>query len=57
MSECLKEYGEVMSARVNSAGTKVSVSIATGALLPDPKLYIWDLESDSMTYFNFASGD
>ena len=56
-NECLKDYGEIMSARVNSSGTKVSVSIATASLTPDPKLYIWDLENDAITYFNFASGE
>ncbi|CAG0897138.1 unnamed protein product [Darwinula stevensoni] len=25
-------------------------------LMPDPKLYLWDLDGDAFTYFNFASG-
>ena len=45
-----------MAARVNSSGTKVSLSVAQSSLLPDPKLYIWDVETDSLSYFNFASG-
>ena len=45
-----------MAARVNSLGTKVSLSVAQSSLLPDPKLYIWDVETDSLSYFNFASG-
>lgn len=24
--------------------------------LPDPKLFIWDVESDSLRYFNLATG-
>ena len=24
--------------------------------MPDPKLYIWDIENDSISYYNFASG-
>jgi hypothetical protein len=24
--------------------------------LPDPKLFLWDIESDNLQYFNLASG-
>ncbi|KAF2347789.1 Quinoprotein amine dehydrogenase beta chain-like [Trinorchestia longiramus] len=54
--DLVKDFGEVMSARVNSTGNKASVSVAQTSLLPDPKLYIWDLRGDTVTYFNFASG-
>ena len=30
--------------------------VAQSSLIPDPKLYIWDMENDSLLYFNFASG-
>ena len=26
------------------------------SLIPDPKLYVWDIENDAVIFFNFASG-
>ena len=26
------------------------------SLIPDPKLYVWDIENDAIIYYNFASG-
>ncbi|CAL4114854.1 unnamed protein product, partial [Meganyctiphanes norvegica] len=56
LSDSIKDFGEVISARCNCTGTRVSIAIAQTSLLPDPKLYIWDIENDNITYFNFASG-
>ena len=56
LSDAIKDLGEIISARVNSTGTKVSISVAQTSLVPDSKLYIWDTETDTITYFNFASG-
>ena len=33
----------------------ISVAVQ-GSLVPDPKLYVWDIENDNIIYFNFASG-
>ena len=52
----IQDFGEVISAKCNSTATKVSILIAQSNLIPDPKLYIWDVENDSILYFNFASG-
>lgn len=54
--DAIKDFGEVISARCNCTGTRVSIAVAQTSLLPDPKLYIWDIENDNITYFNFASG-
>ncbi|CAG0904599.1 unnamed protein product, partial [Cyprideis torosa] len=37
-------------------GNKVQVRTFQSSLLPDPKLYVWDISSDSLAYFNFLSG-
>ena len=56
LSEHITNFGEVISARVNANATKVSVLVAHSNLIPDPKLYIWDVENDVILYFNFSSG-
>ncbi|XP_068236628.1 intraflagellar transport protein 140 homolog isoform X1 [Palaemon carinicauda] len=56
MSDAIKDFGEIISARCNCNGTRVSVAVAQTSLLPDSKLYIWDVEHDNISYFNFASG-
>ena len=30
--------------------------IVQSSLIPDPKLYVWDIENDAVIFFNFASG-
>ena len=56
LSEHITNFGEVISAHVNSNASRVSVLVAHTNLIPDPKLYIWDVENDSILYFNFSSG-
>ena len=56
LSEHITNFGEVISAKCNSNATKVSILVAHSNLIPDPKLYVWDVENDSILYFNFSSG-
>ena len=56
LSEHITNFGEVISARVNATASRVSVLVAHSTLIPDPKLYIWDVENDVILYFNFSSG-
>nr|CAD7588439.1 unnamed protein product [Timema genevievae] len=56
LEEAVSDFGEVISASCNSNGTKVSISIAKSNFLPDTKLFLWDIESDSLQYFNFLTG-
>ncbi|KAK3865459.1 hypothetical protein Pcinc_025661 [Petrolisthes cinctipes] len=56
LGDAIKDFGEIISARCNSTGTRVSLAVAQTSLMPDPKLYIWDAENDAITFFNFASG-
>ncbi|KAF4520565.1 hypothetical protein B566_EDAN011118 [Ephemera danica] len=57
MNDVIRDFGEIILARSNSAGNKVSVTVARSNLLPDPRLYLWDIETDEVTHFNFATGD
>ncbi|KAJ1532231.1 hypothetical protein ONE63_000848 [Megalurothrips usitatus] len=56
IAEILPDFGEIILARSNCTGNKVSFTIAQANLLPEPKLYIWDVESDSICYLNFTTG-
>nr|CAD7202239.1 unnamed protein product [Timema douglasi] len=56
LEEAVSDFGEVISASCNNNGTKVSISIAKSNFLPDTKLFLWDIESDSLQYFNFLTG-
>ncbi|XP_063235193.1 intraflagellar transport protein 140 homolog [Bacillus rossius redtenbacheri] len=56
LGEVLFDFGEVILARCNSNGTKVSISIAKSNFLPDSKLFVWDVETDALDHFDFARG-
>ncbi|XP_023345784.1 intraflagellar transport protein 140 homolog [Eurytemora carolleeae] len=56
LAEFISDFGEVISVKINHNATKASILIAQGSLVPDPKLYVWDIENDNIIYFNFASG-
>ncbi|XP_021936986.1 intraflagellar transport protein 140 homolog isoform X3 [Zootermopsis nevadensis] len=56
LEDAVDDFGEIIAATCNSSGTKVSLTIAKSNFLPDPKLFIWDVESDSLRYFNLATG-
>ncbi|MCL4145099.1 UNVERIFIED_CONTAM: hypothetical protein GTU68_002245, partial [Idotea baltica] len=56
INESVRDFGEIISARCNCLGTRASVAVAVSSLQPDPKLYIWDIENDTFTFFNFTTG-
>ncbi|XP_043233356.1 intraflagellar transport protein 140 homolog [Amphibalanus amphitrite] len=56
ITDSATDFGELIQCRVNCKGTKVSCLVAQSSLLPDPKVYIWDVDTDSVSYFNFSSG-
>ncbi|KAF5302514.1 hypothetical protein FQR65_LT00886 [Abscondita terminalis] len=47
------DFGEIIQAKVNSNGTKVALTLAAANLVPDGKLYIWDLEQDNLNLYDF----
>lgn len=46
-------FGEIIMAMVNVNGTHMALTIATESLVPDGKLYIWDMERDKLAEFDF----
>lgn len=48
-------FGEIIMAKCNSNGTFVALTIATESLVPDGKLYIWDLERDKLGEYDFLN--
>ncbi|CAH0563779.1 unnamed protein product [Brassicogethes aeneus] len=53
--DSVEDFGEVIQAKTNSDGSKVAMTIAGTNLIPDGKLYIWDIERDHLTWFDFKS--
>lgn len=51
--DLFENFGEVIMAKANQDGTLVALTIATDSLVPDGKLYIWKLESDSVLSYDF----
>lgn len=56
INDVITDFGEIILARSNSTGSKVSITVARSNLLPDPRLYLWDTETDNVSHFNFQSG-
>ncbi|XP_059617138.1 intraflagellar transport protein 140 homolog [Phlebotomus argentipes] len=48
-------FGEFIVARSNLRGSHLAASVATESLLPDGKLYLWDIEKDVVHPFDFFS--
>lgn len=51
--DLFENFGEVIMAKANHDGSFVALTIATESLVPDGKLHIWKLESDSMLTHDF----
>ncbi|XP_050392806.2 intraflagellar transport protein 140 homolog [Patella vulgata] len=57
LADLIPGFGTVISAKCNCTGNRVSVLVQKGVDNSiDPKLYFWDVETDSVQYFNFESG-
>lgn len=46
-------FGEIILAKCNSTASHVAITIATESLVPDGKVYIWDVERDIVGDYNF----
>lgn len=46
-------FGEIILARCNSNGTMLALTIATEQLIPDGIMYIWNIEKDTVSSFDF----
>ncbi|XP_071106694.1 intraflagellar transport protein 140 homolog [Haliotis cracherodii] len=56
ISESVHDFGTILSARCNCSGNRVSVMVKLQHNTFDSKLYVWDVETDSVQYFNFQTG-
>ncbi|ELT94193.1 hypothetical protein CAPTEDRAFT_114177 [Capitella teleta] len=45
-----------VSAKCNCVGNKVSLVCTLNNSLTDPKIYVWDIDFDTLQYFNFETG-
>ena len=52
----IEDYGEAISASSNSKGSKVALIIALDTMIPDTKLYVLDLENDTVQWIDFTNG-
>ena len=46
LGDRVNDFGEVIQAKINATGSRVSLTVANTVFRPDPKLYIWDVETD-----------
>lgn len=46
-------FGEIILAKCNSNGTIAAITIATEQLIPDGLMYIWNIEKDTVSSFDF----
>ncbi|ESO81986.1 hypothetical protein LOTGIDRAFT_223604 [Lottia gigantea] len=56
LSDIIPGFGTILSAKCNCTGNRVSVLIQNTDKYTDPKLYFWDVENDTVQYFNFETG-
>uniref|UniRef100_A0A1I8G307 receptor protein-tyrosine kinase n=1 Tax=Macrostomum lignano TaxID=282301 RepID=A0A1I8G307_9PLAT len=56
ISEHVPRHATIQSVAVNSSGTCVSVVCVLDDLSVDPRVYVWDVEMDTVTYFNLRTG-
>lgn len=55
--DMISDFGEIIQAKTNSSGNKVAITLAAANLIPDGKLYIWDMETDNILIYDFHKYD
>lgn len=55
LGDDLNDFGEIISAKSNCSGTAVAILVANSQLIPDGKLYSWDLETDILSVYDFLN--
>ncbi|XP_055541505.1 intraflagellar transport protein 140 homolog [Wyeomyia smithii] len=53
--DLFEKFGEIIAAKSNATGTHLALTIANEQLLPDGKLYLWNLESNQIKHYEFTS--
>lgn len=57
MHDLVGDFGEIIQAKTNASGTKIALTIAAINLIPDGKLYIYDIENNEMCFKNFRNSE
>ncbi|XP_050298165.1 intraflagellar transport protein 140 homolog isoform X2 [Anthonomus grandis grandis] len=57
LMDTVEDFGEIIQAKTNSTGNKVALTLAASNLIPDGKLYIWDIETDELSTYDFRKYD
>ncbi|EFA08985.1 Intraflagellar transport protein 140 homolog-like Protein [Tribolium castaneum] len=47
------DFGEIIQAKSNSSGNKIALTLAAANLVPDGRLYVWDVENDNLLSYDF----
>ncbi|KAF5285788.1 hypothetical protein FQA39_LY04249 [Lamprigera yunnana] len=47
------DFGEIIQAKANSSGNQIALTLAAANLVPDGKLYIWDIEQNNLNLYDF----
>lgn len=50
--DLFENFGEVIMAKVNKNGTFCALTIANDKLMPDGRIYFWNLETDLVTFYD-----
>lgn len=48
-------FGEIMMAKCNATASHMALTIATESLVPDGKLYVWDMDRDKLAAYDFMN--
>nr|XP_014351262.1 PREDICTED: intraflagellar transport protein 140 homolog [Latimeria chalumnae] len=56
MAELIPKLGIFVSVMCNANGSKVSILVNMADGTPDSKVYFYDIEMDTLSYFDFSSG-
>ncbi|KAJ8978265.1 hypothetical protein NQ317_012623 [Molorchus minor] len=48
------DFGEIIQAKSNATGTRVAMTLAAANLIPDGKLYVWQIENDDVITMIFS---
>lgn len=49
------DFGEIIQAKSNSNGNKIALTLAAANLIPDGRVYIWDIDTDSLVHYDFRN--
>lgn len=51
------DFGEIIQAKANSNGNKIALTVAAANLIPDGKVYVWDIDTDSLVNYDLKKNE